>query len=96
MTSILLFRDPLATQPSESGGKGANLARLTQAGFPVPPGFILRAQAFRDFISVVPDVFSRLSQLRIHDPAALASEAAALRSDLAKLSLPDSLQYYIF
>ncbi|HKF39919.1 MAG TPA: PEP/pyruvate-binding domain-containing protein, partial [Candidatus Acidoferrum sp.] len=92
MTNILLFRDPLAMQLAESGGKGANLARLTQASFPVPPGFILRAQAFREFISRAPDPFSRLSQLSTSDPAALASEASALRADLAKLPLPSSLE----
>jgi phosphoenolpyruvate synthase/pyruvate phosphate dikinase len=92
MTNILLFRDPLATQLSESGGKGANLARLTQARFPVPPGFILRAQAFREFISAAPDLFPRLTQLPVNDPAALSSEASALRADLGKLPLSSSLE----
>ena len=91
MTNIFLFRDPLALQIAESGGKGANLARLTQAGYPVPPGFILRARVFREFISPSPDLFSRLAQLPIQDPAALSTAAAALRSDLSRLPLPDSL-----
>jgi phosphohistidine swiveling domain-containing protein len=91
MAAILYFRDPLATQPAEIGGKGANLARLTQAGFPVPPGFILPAQLFRDFISAAPDLFPHLAKLPTHDPAALASEAAALRCELGKLPLPANL-----
>ncbi len=32
------------------GGKGANLSRLAQAGFPVPPGFLLTTQAYQDFV----------------------------------------------
>jgi phosphohistidine swiveling domain-containing protein len=92
MTNILFFTDTLATQLPESGGKGANLARLTQANFPVPPGFILRAQAFREFISAALNLFSRLSQLPTDDPAALASQAANIRADLAKLSLSPSLE----
>ena len=32
------------------GGKGANLGEMTQAGFPVPPGFIVTAEAYREFI----------------------------------------------
>jgi phosphoenolpyruvate synthase/pyruvate phosphate dikinase len=92
MPSILNFRDPLAAQAAESGGKGANLARLMQAGFPVPPGFSLRAQVFRDFISAAPDLFPRLAKFPTHDPGQLASEAAALRGELAKLSLPAGLQ----
>lgn len=33
-----------------AGGKGANLGEMTQAGFPVPPGFITSAQAYHDFM----------------------------------------------
>ena len=34
-----------------SGGKGANLSRLTRAGLPVPPGFIVTTQAYRDYVA---------------------------------------------
>ncbi|MDK2980547.1 MAG: rifampicin phosphotransferase [Chloroflexota bacterium] len=33
-----------------AGGKGANLARLIQAGFPVTGGFVILTRAYRDFI----------------------------------------------
>ena len=32
------------------GGKGANLGEMTNAGIPVPPGFIVTAQAYFDFV----------------------------------------------
>lgn len=32
------------------GGKGANLIRLTHAGFPVPPGFVVTTAAYRAFV----------------------------------------------
>ena len=32
------------------GGKGANLGELTNAGIPVPPGFIVTATAYFDFL----------------------------------------------
>jgi pyruvate, water dikinase len=32
------------------GGKGANLGEMTKAGFPVPPGFIVTAQAYYHFL----------------------------------------------
>lgn len=35
--------------PTVLGGKGASLARLAAAGFPVPPGFVLTAEAYRRF-----------------------------------------------
>lgn len=54
MTYVLLFDDPRAIDVAVSGGKGANLARLTQAGFPVPPGFIISTAAFRGSAEALP------------------------------------------
>ena len=34
-----------------AGGKGANLGELIQHGFPVPPGFVVVADTYRQFIS---------------------------------------------
>jgi len=34
------------------GGKGANLGEMTRSGFPVPPGFIVTAQAYFEFIKL--------------------------------------------
>ena len=33
-----------------AGGKGANLGEMTNAGFPVPPGFIVSTQAYFSFV----------------------------------------------
>ncbi len=40
------------------GGKGLNLIRLTQAGMPVPPGFIITTEAYARFVR-----FNRLDEL---------------------------------
>ncbi len=50
MQLILPFISPDATLDT-AGGKGANLARLTRAGFPVPPGFIATTSAYREFVA---------------------------------------------
>jgi pyruvate, water dikinase len=34
-----------------AGGKGANLGEMTKSGFPVPPGFVVTAQAYEYFIN---------------------------------------------
>jgi pyruvate,water dikinase len=36
--------------PSQVGGKGANLIKLIQMGINVPPGFVLKANSYRDFL----------------------------------------------
>ena len=35
-----------------AGGKGASLGEMTQAGIPVPPGFVVTAQAFDEFLKI--------------------------------------------
>ncbi|OCT15391.1 pyruvate, phosphate dikinase [Paenibacillus pectinilyticus] len=39
------FQDGNASMKAELGGKGANLAEMTRAGLPVPPGFTITTQA---------------------------------------------------
>ncbi len=51
MDLILAFDSARAAALETSGGKGANLARLSQAGLPVPGGFIIAAQAYLDFVA---------------------------------------------
>jgi pyruvate,water dikinase len=45
---------PFASLPPESttiaGGKGATLGRMAAAGLPVPPGFVIVAAAFHEFL----------------------------------------------
>lgn len=49
MTLTLGFTDPLATELSTSGGKGASLAKSAQH-LPVPGGFIVTAEAYTQFV----------------------------------------------
>lgn len=49
--SIIPIKDNRATLEL-AGGKGMSLARLAQAGFPVPDGFIVTTAAYRQFIQV--------------------------------------------
>lgn len=47
----LVFSDARASELQLSGGKGASLARLTAGGLPVPPGFIVTSEAYRQFLA---------------------------------------------
>ena len=49
-TPILPLASKSATLPL-AGGKGANLARLAQAGLPVPDGFTITTQAYQVFVA---------------------------------------------
>lgn len=52
MTGALIhwLTDAGAADPSRSGGKGAKLALLVQAGLPVPAGFVVLTEAYRRFV----------------------------------------------
>jgi len=48
--NILWFKEVDKDDIPLVGGKGANLGELTKAGLPVPPGFIVTAQAYFNFV----------------------------------------------
>lgn len=43
------FAEAPASDTALLGGKGAGLARMAQSGLPVPPGFIISTDAFREY-----------------------------------------------
>jgi pyruvate,water dikinase len=88
MKYTLPFQDPLAGRIELSGGKGANLSLLTQRGFPVPPGFVVTAQCYRDFITSGHDVLRDVARLPFENAAQLRDESQTLRAALRQLSLP--------
>src|SRR5690349_10492577 len=47
---ICTLRGPDKAPITLVGGKGANLARLVRAGFPVPEGFVITTAAYRAFL----------------------------------------------
>ena len=48
--AVVWFRDVSKDDIPLVGGKGANLGEMTNAGIPVPPGFIVTADAYFDFV----------------------------------------------
>ena len=51
MVAIRWFEEIGLTDVALVGGKGANLGELTAAGQPVPPGFVVTADAYLDAVS---------------------------------------------
>ena len=51
MSYIRWFHEINAKDVDLVGGKGANLGEMVSANLPVPPGFCLTAQAYREFIN---------------------------------------------
>lgn len=48
---VFLFREGNAHMRAELGGKGANLAEMTNLGLPVPPGLTITTATCMDYIN---------------------------------------------
>jgi rifampicin phosphotransferase len=80
---VMALADPGAA-PGVVGGKGASLARLARAGFPVPPGFHVTTSAYLDFIGrggLREPLLAAMSAVDASDPATFEAAAARI-SDL--------------
>lgn len=64
---VVGFDDPRAVDTAVTGGKGASLARMTQSGFNVPPGFTITSSAF---LAAIGDVSALLVAIEAGDLAA--------------------------
>lgn len=87
----LKFTDPLAAKIEFSGGKGANLSLLTQSEFPVPPGFVVVAEGYREFMAGAAELLKGIRDLPFDDADAMRAESLKLRAALAELDLPAAL-----
>ena len=65
MTDAIVWLDAPGAPERRIGGKGGSLARLSGLGFPVPPGFVVAADAYEAFAEA-------------HDLAALTAPLAGL------------------
>jgi rifampicin phosphotransferase len=76
---ILTLSDPLATLENV-GGKGMSLAKLIRAGLPVPDGFHVTTEAYRQFVTANDLQPKIIAALRMADMAIPASLETASHS----------------
>lgn len=77
-----------------AGGKGLSLTRLVRAGFPVPPGFIISATAYRTFVhnhGLVEMILDALRNIPLNDPDALQTASQSIRAWFKVSDLPSGL-----
>ncbi|NCP32620.1 MAG: pyruvate, phosphate dikinase, partial [Armatimonadetes bacterium] len=48
---VYLFEEGAASMNAELGGKGANLAEMTNLGLPVPPGFTIDTATCNEYLA---------------------------------------------
>ena len=92
--NILWFSEVGKDDTAIVGGKGANLGELTNAGLPVPPGFIVTAQAYFKFIKETGLDIEIVQDLKNLDPEKskmLNARAMKLQKAILREPMPKSL-----
>ncbi len=95
MQSVMWFEELSVGDVELVGGKGANLGELTGAGLPVPPGFVVTAEAYRDAIEhsgIRSQLVELLGRMDIDDPASLKDIAAKAQSLVAGMPVSPELR----
>ena len=91
---ILWFQQIGKDDIAVAGGKGANLGELTRAGISVPPGFVVSARAYDQFLDahgLRPELQRHLGGLNHSDRDALAAASNEIQSLIgAALVLEDA------
>ena len=80
---------------AQAGGKGANLGEMTKAGFPVPPGFVITAQAYQDFIEesgLTAKIKRRLTGLNSEDGVQLRRRAKEIQGLISQAKVPSRIE----
>lgn len=93
--NILWFKEVGKEDVGLVGGKGANLGELTNAGLPVPPGFIVTAKAYFDFIKATgldKIIKKELAGLNPEDSKKLNSVALKIQKEVMSKPMPRGLE----
>jgi len=80
------------------GGKGANLGEMTNAGLPIPPGFVVTAQTYKEFIKksgIRDKILDMLKGLDLEDTAKLQETAKAIQELIISSPIPGKIQLEI-
>lgn len=91
---VVWFKEVGKEDVASVGGKGANLGEMTQANFPVPPGFIITAQAYYQFIkenNLMEQIHKVLDGLDRTDTKALHSVAEEVKQLIRDCHMSSSL-----
>jgi pyruvate,water dikinase len=78
-----------------AGGKGANLAEMYNAKFPVPPAFIITAQAFDAYLDAAglkPQIKALIESTNVDNTAQLDENAKKIREIIINSQIPDEME----
>ena len=88
---IAWFEEITKNDLNIAGGKGANLGEMVHAGIPVPPGFVVTATAYFEFLketNVMEEIKVMLQGLDANDSKALQDTSARIKDKISGMDMP--------
>ncbi len=93
--SLLAPFSELSKQDSDrAGGKGASLGEMTQAGIPVPPGFVVLTEAFERFIAeadVAQEIESELNDVDQSQVHTVERASERIQKRIIEADMPEEI-----
>ncbi len=89
-----LFTQISKTDVAEAGGKGASLGEMTQAGIPVPPGFVVLASAFEMFVEeteIKTDIEAVLEEVNHKDTNSVEQASEKIQGIILSEEMPGEI-----
>lgn len=77
-----------------AGGKGANLGELTQAGIPVPPGFVVTAETYNKFMNetgIFNNIMNMLDKLDVNETKKLQKTSQEIKKIIINTDIPEDI-----
>lgn len=98
MKYVIKFEDLTKNDIGIAGGKGANLGELTQAGIPVPPGFVVTAETYDKFMQdtgIFNSVMDILEEVDINNTKQLQEAAEEIKKIIIETPIPEDISTMI-
>lgn len=79
-----------------AGGKGASLGEMTQAGIPVPPGFVVLTKAFEFYIeetNIDVEIDAALDKVNHNEMQTIETASEIIYSLIERTPIPDSISH---
>jgi len=95
MKYVLWFKDISKDDIAKAGGKGANLGEMYNLGLPIPPGFIITAQTYKEFIerTEIKDKINKILEgLDIENTKQLQEKANEIQKLIASTEIPNNIK----
>ncbi len=95
MKHVEFFEELRKEDVDVAGGKGANLGELTQAGIPVPPGFVVTSKTYDQFIKetgIFDEIMDILNALDVNNNKELQAASMEIKNIIVQTRMPDEIR----